>query len=395
MASTDTETTDTTGTTDPIPAVVVYQNPYFVSGILQAILKDGLIESIERDAGTTSSATTTENKDRGATLSGKGGLPGVASGDAGATLKNVRDNATSDANTSAQRMRFTYSQTYYFNVLRRVLTEQQLIHPVATLDDAHAIKPGDIVEFSTTFRANEINAVLDIANPELVATITKYAMLRQTDKEMRNMDTHEAIIKQRTLGEQHAGDAAELASAIAGALRKDFRSEYTREFYGLIAAGGDDGNDPVDGTDSDSVEGTSADADSDSAETSSDLTAVTVCETEHFRTQDPDRLLDGQFTVLGKVVSTVGVDVPVLARNKLLDRINPDFLAGMFNQFDRINDDPRAQQLGGYTPTDDDDDDGEGAAADDTDDDPYIVDLRFSATIAGSSFSVLPIAIYA
>lgn len=352
------------------PVVVVYQNPDFVVGLLQAILNDGILESIERESEATSTTTDSESGERGGQLGGKGGVPGVAGADGSASLKRLRENANTAANTTAQRMRLVFSQTYYFNVLRQKLQAQNLISNISSLEDARKASPGDIVEFSTTFRANEINAVLDIANPDLVATVTRYVMLRQTNREMRDIDDHQALAKQREIGLARAADAAELSSAIAAALRKDFRSEHTREFYGLIAEGAlnDEGHD-------------------DQSERTPDLTAVTVCETEYFRTQDPDRLLDGRFTVLGKVVSTVGADVPVLQRNKLLDRINPDFLSGLFENLDSgVNNEGRAQRLTGVA-NDDADVDAEGLS--------YYVDMQFSATVAGESFAVLPIAIYA
>ena len=43
----------------------------------------------------------------------------------------------------------------------------------------------------------------------------------------------------------------------------------------------------------------------------------------HIVVDDPNRILAGRFTVLGKAVSAVEDDVPVLARNKVLNRVRP------------------------------------------------------------------------
>ncbi|WP_139319479.1 hypothetical protein [Gordonia sp. CNJ-863] len=352
-----------------VAPVVVYQNPDFVSGLLQAILGAGLLESAETEDQQNYSQSQNQGNTTGANASGKAGFLGFGSADAGANLQRVREAVQADQTNRAQRLKYVFSQAYYLNYLRYLLSENNIITPVDTLESAHDLKPGDIVEFSSTFRANEINAVLDIATPELVSTVTKYVMLRTTNRELRDINDVDGIIRHRQVGELNAADSAELAAAVATALRQDFRSEHTREFYGLIATGvegsGIDESDDTDSSEADVPEGEDR-----------GLTAVTVCETAHFTTADPDRLLDGQFTVLGKVVSPLQQDVGVLERNKLLDRIDPDLVATVFDNLAVLSQQAPAQSLTeGF--------DGSG------------IDLEFSAYVPGSSFAVLPIAIYA
>ncbi|MBX5334253.1 hypothetical protein HQO90_24970 [Rhodococcus fascians] len=356
------------GTAQLHPAVVIYQNPDFVSGLLQAILGAGLLESAETEDQGRATQTTTAGNTTGAKVGASVNFPGFGGIDAHGDLQRVRDNVHADETNRAQRLTYVFSQAYYLNYLRYLLATNHTVTPVRTLADARAIKTGDIIEYSSTFRANEINAVLDIATPELVSTVTKYIMLRNNRLELREIDDVAEITKHRQLGVHHAEDAAELASAIASALRQDFRSEHTREFYGHIDTESLSANDIEDTDDAD---------DADDNDGDRRLTAVTICETAHFRTADPDRLLDGRFTVLGKVISPLADDVAVLDRNKLLDRIDPALLSGVFDKLTELSEESPAQQIvgGGVT--------GIG------------VDLEFSALIPGSSFAVLPIAIFA
>jgi hypothetical protein len=133
---------------------------------------------------------------------------------------------------------------------------------------------------------------------------------------------------------------------LAAAVRSDFRAEKTREFYGRV----------------------------------NDVTAVTICDNEHFVVEDEDRILDGSFTVLGKVTSVGDVDVPMLSRNKVLDRIKPEVVDRLFgllletagNQADdRISLGDSEEML----PSE-------------------VFDLELPSRIEGKSFKVIPIAVY-
>lgn len=137
---------------------------------------------------------------------------------------------------------------------------------------------------------------------------------------------------------------SEFARAIAEAVRVDFRSAATREYFGSIGAG-------------------------------VGVTAVVVCDTRSFLVDDADRILDGHFTVFGKVSTPPTNDVPVLARNKLLDRIQPqavdwitEQLRGLAKQ--KVERDSAMETIENY------------------------VNLDFTSRIEGTSFKIIPIAIY-
>jgi hypothetical protein len=141
-------------------------------------------------------------------------------------------------------------------------------------------------------------------------------------------------------------DAA-IGQAIAEAVRVDFRSVATREYYGTIAP-------------------------------DLDVTAVVVCDTRSFLVEDADRILDGHFTVLGKVSTPPTKDVPVLARNKVLDRIKPEAVDWVTAELQNL----ARQRV----------EDLNSSATEQTIDDYF--DLTFPSRIDGTSFNVVPIAIY-
>lgn len=103
---------------------------------------------------------------------------------------------------------------------------------------------------------------------------------------------------------------------VTTAVRADFGSDATREYYGTVGSGDDT------------------------------VTAVTICDAACFLIDDADRLLDGHFTVLGKVTSKVTHDVPVLARNKLLNRLDTEFVDAAFRQLRDVTQKGAAQLPG-------------------------------------------------
>ena len=102
-----------------------------------------------------------------------------------------------------------------------------------------------------------------------------------------------------------------------------------------------------------------------------------VCDTRSFLVEDADRILDGQFTVLGKVSSPPATDVPILARNKVLDRIQPEAVDLLTDQIrkaakERID----SSNIGEIRTME------------------QYLDMNFPSRIDGTSFKVIPIAIY-
>ena len=329
------------------PHVVIYQNPDFVGGLLQELLNEGLLVSGESESTRKDSSGNTQTKSGGANLAAKAALPvaGGLEGSLDAALGKTSNEGTETAATA--RRQYSYDLAYYLQLLKQRLAGQ--IVEIDAKEDADGLMGGEIVVYTGRFRANEINALLDIATPDLVAAATKFFVRRSARPHVDDDNFDIAQLKYDwEVSEQEATRQADLAYAATRAVRTDFRSENTREFY---------------------------------CDLGEDLTAVTVCDAAHFITDDQDRLLDGRFTVLGKVITPLEEDVPVFGRNKILKRLNPDFVVSVFDQlFDSVGSSvPHQQQLRNLF------DEG-------TDTPP--IDLKFSAKIEGPSFAVLPIAIY-
>lgn len=243
---------------------------------------------------------------------------------------------------------FAYSQAYYLYLVRGALTERGQLKPVNNPDEAEALEVGDFVEFSATFRANEITSLLDILTPDLIAEITYYNARSEGVKKFDAFDDFEALKVFSEKNEIKARMQADLAREVARAVRVDFRAAKTREFYGTIGGGG------------------------------AAVTAITMCDVDHFVVEDEDRILDGRWTVLGKVTEETATDVPILERNKVLDRIKPEGIDELFAELRKAAD-KQVDRLPGDEP---------GAYGD-------ILDLAFASRVAGSSFKVVPIAVFA
>jgi hypothetical protein len=215
---------------------------------------------------------------------------------------------------------------------------------------------GDIVTFTGRLEPDPISAVLDIASPGLAAEIARYvARSKRLQVTGDSFDVEELKASWESV-EQSATTNADLARAVTLALHTDFRRSTTIEYHATIG-----------------------DA----------LTGIVVCENEHFVTADPDRLLDGEFTVLGKVVTSPESDTPVLRKNKLLRRLNPQWVAWLFDQIGSSNYVEHDESYQNFLSTISADGDHEGA------DEAPPIDLNFPATIEGVSFVVLPVAIFA
>lgn len=328
------------------PTIAVYQNPDHVAGILQQLHVAPLVTGESREHGVgDSSGDKTEVKGHGG---GKGGvsvpLIGEVGFDASGDLARMQESGLTTSTRTTQN--FTYSQAYYLFVVRDALRRRGLVQTITSVSDAADLSSGDFVEFQANFKPNALHALLDILTPDLISAITHHKVKADG---LKLFPGYTEIDQLKIFSEGlhlKAQIRADIARATAEAVRVDFRAEKTREFYGAI---------------------------------SSDVTAVTICDNAHFVVDDEDRILDGSFTVLGKVTSGVERDVPVLSRNKLLDRIGPDvvdILFGMLHegaaeQVDKL-------ELGKIE-------------LDVTD----AFDLRLPSRIDGASFRVIPVAVFA
>ena len=103
---------------------------------------------------------------------------------------------------------------------------------------------------------------------------------------------------------------------------------------------------------------------------------MVACESSAFITADPDRLLDGEFKVFGKVISKARHDVSIFDRSKILARIQAGALGPISDQLEKISEHEAKGMAGEETTI------GE------------LIDFSLPAQIKGWSFGVLPVAIY-
>lgn len=329
------------------PTISIYQNPDHVAGILQQVYGQPLVEGEQREQ--TTETTASKQKDRTLTgdAKGRGGVPIIGAAEAGFGGQMSRSLGEAQGSASRITQNFAYSQAYYLYLVRGALTERCQLKPLTTADDASTLGVGDFVEFSATFRANEMTALLDILTPDLISEITYFGARSDGVKMFDAYDDFEGLKLFAEKNEIKARLRAELAREVARAVRVDFRAEKTREFYGTIGSG--------------------AEA----------VTAITMCDVAHFVVEDEDRILDGRWTVLGKVTAETAADVPILERNKVLDRIKPEGIDDLFAELRKAAD-KQVDKLPGDEP------------------DAYedIFNLAFASRVAGPSFKVVPIAVF-
>ena len=338
------EQNSTPGASDRPPTIAIYQNPDHVAGILQQLYFSPLLtdESREHDAGQTS----TEKKENKGHAGGKADAKVPLLADLGLDVAGDRTRANESAlNDSVKTVQnFRYSQAHYLHLVRQELGRRDLVRSVGNARQAESISVGDFVEFQASFRPNALHALLDILTPNLIAAITEYRVKAEgtanfpDDWDIENIraSTEELFTR--------AQIKAEIARAVTEAVRIDFRAEKTREFYGQI----------------------------------DDVTAITICDNPHFTVDDEDRILDGSYSVLGKVTSKIESDVPILSRNKLLDRISPALIDSVFETLrESVGNQATSFPLGGRIR------EFENA-----------FNLALPSRIAGPSFRVVPIAVF-
>lgn len=359
------------------PTVSIYQNPDYVEGILQQTYGQPLFTEFANES-------RSEHEDsQGTTKGGKAkvGLaakfPGLFAGDAAVEADYEKRLGSQQVTGSTATSRARYTQPYYLHVVRSVLRQTGLIRDVKGRDDATNLRPGEFVEFSASFTPSQVVALLDIVTPDLVEQIVRSN--RFTER-MHSFEggTVEKVqeFKLRLDGDMDTWGA--IGRAATEAVRADFRSAKTREFYGQI------------GEDEDL------------------LTFITMCDVEHFVVEDEDRILDGHFTVLGKVAGPLTHDEPILSRNKVLERMRPeavDELVRVLNesvlkqtekvsaltQADNEQDDDWANTT---DQADSDGDEGEGEGESDGMAAADLFNFTLDSRVAGASVRVIPVAVY-
>lgn len=331
------------------PSVSIYQDPNFVTSILQQMLERGLLTVEEQEWRRDNTEGKTTNVRAKGDAGGKASVPTLGRLSLAFGVEGERSRGQDNSTGDVFRQRVEYSQAFYLHLVRRLLRSNGRVVRLDSLADVVDVRVGTFVEFEATFQADEAGALLDVLTPDLVAAITRFIEHRKTLQgfdSVQGFDKLQEYIAKRKVAEDAR---VEFARAIAAAIRVDFRSEATRQYYGEVHGAGDR------------------------------LHVITVCEKEHFITADEDRLLDGTFTVLGKVVTAAHNDPAILEPNKLLSRINPDFLDLAFTELKKLTDatadDQLMERLGG-------------------EDVGSLLDMSLRARLSGTAIKVLPVAIY-
>ncbi len=354
---------------EPLPPTVsIYQNPDYVEGILQQTYGQPLLTEFANETRSEQDESRDTTKGGRVTVGLAAKFPGLFGGDSAVEADYEKRLGSQQSIGSTAMSRAHYTQPYYLHVVRSVLRQTGLIRDVAGKADATTLKPGGFVEFSASFTPNQVVALLDIVSPDLVEQIVR------RDRFTKSMDTFEGgdLEKVQEFKLRLDGDMAtwgEIGRAATEAVRTDFRSTKTREFYGKVGEGDDL------------------------------LTFITMCDAEHFVVEDEDRILDGQFTVLGKVAGPLTHDEPILSRNKVLERMHPEAVDELIRS---MNESLREQtgKVGALTHADEEDvksgEDGEDAESGEEDSMAAtdIFDLNLDARVTGASVRVIPIAVY-
>ena len=351
------------------PTVSIYQNPDYVIGILQQASNLGVLQFQEEKDDKSLNEKNTGGGSVDAGIGVELNLPGVLKGKGDLNTKGEGAKGWDDLKALSITRRYEFTQAYYLHHVRHMLNSQGQL----TVDPKSAsdVRTGDFIEFSATFAPHEVSALLDVFTPDLASQIARTVFLSGAAKQYPQFYEGESLEEGQSRAAMFEREALyqatvyqEVASHVTRAVQLDFRSEATREFYGQISGAGD-------------------------------LCAVVVCEAEHFVTQDHDRLLDGQFRVLGKVISEPAEDVPVLQRNKILKRINPELvdrgLAWLSEQAQDL-----AQQIPAKAGAGENEDEfTEGDVGESGTEEVPPVNLDLKARIPGRSFRVIPVAIFA
>ncbi len=325
--------------------IAIYQDPSYIEGIIQQSSRGLITDSSDVDNAQNTQSSKQDDGLHG-DIGAKVSVPGIGGFNASAGV-SASDGASNESVAGRQRTAsFKYTSAYYLHHVRQDLRAAGLLKTIASEADLKNLEVSDFVEFRAQFSPDEIISLMDVFNPDLVAALTRWVRRSQLITSIANAETEER--QQALIIELQArpDTDAEVAKAIAEAIRVDFRSAATRQYYGAI--GPDSG-----------------------------VTAVVVCDTRSFLVEDADRILDGHFTVLGKVSSPPATDVPILARNKVLDRVQPEAV-------DLLADQIRAAAKKKV----DSSNIGEIRTLEN------YLDMNFPSRIDGTSFKVIPIAIY-
>lgn len=335
------------GASPPAPTVSIYQQAEHIRGLLQQLYARPLVTGDTIESVSHSEQLGTSSVDMTAEGAAKVKVPvfgNIEGRIAGTGVLGDEERRISGNKTVTQQ---EYTGAYYLHLVQGALRRSGLLKQVRTLADARSLRAGDFIEYEAKFDPDQVSTVLDIFTPALVGEITRFTSQKKWLDEIDWEDFDRRTSQLAKMTERLTRNVR-LAEAITTAARADFRSDTTREYYGRVGS------------------------------EQSLLTAITICDTAAFSIDDQDRILDGRFRVLGKVTDSLEEDRPVLERNKLLDKLNPDMVdewMGTLNAHVIESTDSLGPGMSSMA------------------DSP--VDLSLDSRVFGHSFKVIPIAIYA
>lgn len=326
----------------PNPTVTIYQNPDHVSGILQQVYRSPLAKEDTTEGSGTNATTNNANLDGGIEGSGNLGWFGSKIGVA-SKLAVAAGTASTQSSVQTRRSVWEYTQAYYLHIVRESLRQLGLLRTITSLADAKDLQVGDLVEYTAEFKPDQMAAFLDVLTPELVSSIIRFQIKQKATEGFEDWGNFEAQNAYFAKTAFRVETQTELAEAVTRAIRTDFRSDGTREFFGELGTG------------------------------DNEVTAITMCDASYFTVEDTDRILDGRFTVLGKVTAAIEHDRPTLERNKLLSSIPVESVDTLVEtMMGKVSDGLDRAKINGE----------------------MAFDLKLSARVEGASFKVVPVAIY-
>ena len=256
-------------------SVVIYQNIPYVEGLYQQL----------NNGGKPTEAVIHQNDQEEKNLAGSAHAAGkiLAIVDIGGDVEGSKKWGSDQGKSQTM----TFDQAYLLHGVRTQLRAKELVTVIDSGADYQKVEAGDFVEYTATFEPNLLASTLDVLTPEIVARIVS----TQTARKAQGLPEGEE--RQRILDK--ASLDAGMGSAIFEAAQREFRNDSSLEFYGTVQG------DP-----------------------NLRVTAVTICDKSMFSHSDTDRILDGQFRVLGKVIRKLPDGYSMLDRNKLLSRLTPE-----------------------------------------------------------------------
>lgn len=318
-----------TSTTEKLALkLVIYLNENFVNGLYSS-LYDGIDGDIERVKKNSS------NKQRKSNIQTRLKAMIPFAGEAGVVAGLGEVNGSGNEEQSKQTT--TYGNAYRLEKVLGKLSETKALTVIDNYENFTKAKTNEFVSFRAFFAKNEILELLDVITPELANILTYVVYTNILQKQSLNNEDFEQKFNQK-LVEGYQVTAFQAVQSI----KKDFSNDHSSEFFGKLV----DHNDKE-----------------------INITCDAICDNSFFTNGDTERVLDGVFHVVGKVIqiqdATSEKTITQFDRNKLLKRINPEGLAALENW------------LASSVPKNN------------------YYDLSLDLTIKGEAFKIIPIAIYA